>query len=498
MVQEIYSAVVERCQAAGIAEPAITTTLNIDAGTSNEVTWYTNALGVTNWVTNVHLLTESITVTNEISSFTWGTNTCHTWLRAEFVQSLDEKIQELIPYFLATNQAGADGTFSNWFGLTNQAGAYPSELPVESKAGLFSRIGVGFTTNLTSNAWGFVDGGFARWTRHPRSAPLEQVLGEAQYRTGAWTYVHIKSLERRMYSYDARPILRYYPSGTNALTPISCTITGPAIKLSDQSTFTTGEFVNITATNTACTVRWFYATDIAFTSAPPNTGDVFALMWTNAVPVYQYAADEELGWLSAENLDERRQVLDALRWTPGVPVWALVSGNPTNDTWTGPGDNEVTWAAATNEADTGWGTYGYSNATVQVGALGYRKPGGNYDADLWAVRRKIYFPVAVTSIAHVAQIYVYARPPNVVSGINTAQVFAALGEPFLDQQWILHQSWPESHSNHHKGITIGTTNKPATWCTMPGGLGLDTSYGWAIHHKAAVLKWDGTNGFRYQ
>lgn len=320
-VTQLYSAIVERVSivdngSATITPLSLVNTYVCSAGTNTAV--------VTNggWVTtNVYLYTTNVTVTNQFTPFAYTysdlsgahTATGMPFLTRGMISDMDNKVDELIPYFMARSFS-SNGAFGHYF-TTNRNDKYLASpnfvLPMESKAGLFSRAGIGFATNLTTNKWGFINGGSAYYTKQPATTNL-YLLAEGSYTSNGWATRDKYTLDLFYYKTHA-PIIRYYQGGTNPLTSINIYVAGSYLKQDDQTTVATSKTYTVTASNTPLDLVWYAVTNISSASASFNTNDVYAVVYTNRQLTYGSAVDRYT--LSANDFDERYRVLTNLCWT---------------------------------------------------------------------------------------------------------------------------------------------------------------------------------------
>jgi hypothetical protein len=328
-VGQIYSGIVERCYAVDATNllPEIIENWTVSAGSSNSVVEVIDS-GVTNTYTNIVLYTDTITTTNQFGPFEYevGTNTLtgYPYLTRNAMQKLDTAIEGLAPYFVSTNVASS-GSFDSWF--TNRVYTFDTNLlcdstnlllslPVNSMVGIAARDGIGYTTNLTglhfdaaTNEVSFVTGGDFYWTRQP-SVKRDWLLSEHHYSTSGWSFVDVGTFDTRYYS-DALPNVQYIQGGSNALSSINLTISGTALVQSNQSTVATSEVVSMSSSNVACTEMWYDITNIVASTTPANTGDVYAVAYTNATVLY----GDRPYRLYASDLDERFMALRAMVWS---------------------------------------------------------------------------------------------------------------------------------------------------------------------------------------
>ena len=308
-----------------------------------------------------------------------------------------------------------NGTYNaDWFGVkydhywaTNTSLHYRNNLdsfPIESKAGLFYREGIGYTTNLTVEEHypaepGFVDGGDAWYTRQPATT-IDWLLSETHYTSNGFEFVDVGALDTRLYE-EIKPVVRYLQGGTNALSAVSLTIQGSALVLSNQSTVATSEVVSVSATNTACTVQWYDITNITSASTSANTGDTYSVIYTNEIVLY----GDRPYRLYATDLDERAAVLGALTAT----LETSCSWTYTNDCNAAGVDlHGSSWAAAKAGAIADYSTNDAARAPVSSSWLEYDDD-PEYAAALDGAINKCLVSGLSTTITHTVNIYVDSR-----------------------------------------------------------------------------------------
>jgi len=279
-------------------------------------------------VTNVLLLTTNIVVTNQVGPFEYtvdGSNRmAYPSLTHGFVEALDDAIERIIDASVCTNydDGGYDGWFTNLVYLFDTNGActatnYMADFPMNTKAGLFDREGIGYVTNRawysfdpTTNRMDFVTGGDAYWTRQP---PVTQnwLLAESAY-TGetSWVFHDIGDFSKRFYDATEFPSLVYSSGGTNPLaSPISVTVTGLVLVISNQATVATSETVTVSSINSTnqLTNQWYSIDGIAITNAGASTGDWISVTWLGDIALYADASYR----LEVSDFDERVLALKA-------------------------------------------------------------------------------------------------------------------------------------------------------------------------------------------
>jgi len=481
-IGQIYSGVVERCSISGVSEPSIVKVYSSFAGTSNEIV--TNAFGT---FTNINIVYTNITTTNQIDPWVYdagGINyTGYPTIDRAFIHGLDTKIYALLSSgsWVSTNEVSGDGTYSNWFETDDSGGSFPSAFPIESRAGLFHRQDIGYSTNLTTNAWGFVTGGDAWFTRTP-AVTSDWVLAESHY-TGSWVFVDIGSFERRYYDTEYHPVLKYTTGGTNAIGSYTVSVTGQVLNIPAQTLSVTSETVTVTSTNTALTNYWFDITAIASASPGANTGDVMAVIWTNEVVLYGSMPYE----LFADDIDERVDVLSALLWTYKTPSWDPPANS--NNYWSGSAVSN-SWADATLGVTNDW-----------AGAVEDSPPTawtfGNRGGFIWqasgdAIKADALVSGLYTSAWHSAHLYLLGEAA--LGGISS-EAFDDNGSGIKSNLYVDVNSDVEDSVSSNV-FRFGQVTVPVFPPEPANGETLILGY--RIGGQYTLLKWDGTNGMFYK
>lgn len=319
-MQQLYSGVVERVNLINNGGSTITPLELVNTYVCSAGTGFSYTVDGSNTYTNILLFTTNITVTNQFSPFVYSysdTSGVHSATAMPFVtrgmiSDIDEKLDELIPYFMARSFA-SNGNYTFYFSTNRDPylGATPYVIPTESKAGLFHRAGIGFATNLSTNVWGFVNGGDAYYTRQPAHTNL-YILAEGTFTSNSWQTRDKYNLDRYYYKTNA-PIIRYYTGGTNPITTIDITLAGSYLKQDDQTTVATSKTYTVTGSNTPLDLVWYSVTNILSASDSFNTNDVYAVVYTNRQFTYGSAIDKY--FLTSSDYDERYRVLTNLCWT---------------------------------------------------------------------------------------------------------------------------------------------------------------------------------------
>ncbi|NQT92552.1 MAG: hypothetical protein HQ559_07315 [Lentisphaerae bacterium] len=119
----------------------------------------------------------TVTLTNTWGYFTTNGMAGYASVEPDHFETFDSALLGLIPSFWSTNER-VNGCYTGWFNKV------ASEFPAESRAGLFSRQGIGFVTNTTTNAIGFITGGEASFTFiFEEYTDFEHLLGESAFQS---------------------------------------------------------------------------------------------------------------------------------------------------------------------------------------------------------------------------------------------------------------------------------------------------------------------------
>ena len=510
-IGQLYSGVVERCSVTTVASPEIIETWIVSAGSSNEVETVVDG-GVTNVYTNIVLLTQEITTTNQLAPFEYtctdpsGTYsaTGFPYLTHYFLDKLDDTIDALIPKFLA-GSLKTNGNFNAYFASVlpfendPNIGGLVHDFPTESKAGLFDRTGIGFATNLTTNVAGYVTGGTAYYTRQPPTT-RNWLIAELHAATNGWTDIDIGDFDIKYFNTNVFPIVTYIQGGTNSLATTSLTITGDALNTSNQTLFATSEIVSVSSTTTLCTVQWFDITSITTASTINNTGDVFAISYTNEIALY----GDRPYRLYSSDLDERWTVLTNLVDTQcGQVRFPAYLDDPQSIRWNGyvNGRQETIAEAKSTVEDRYEEDFGVFSG---VRASTFIK----YDFDTWmgiprdsyiasADRRSSYLIATniVTNATMTSVVAVYAdifEPYYQAIGNNLTE-FDDHGNGYLsNQKQLLHSEQLTLGEVAFSEPWFGAVNPFPNWpTTNPTNVSQTSSRGYSIELKSSMAQtWD--------
>lgn len=355
MFVEYYSSVVERCSVAGVSPPQCVQNFKIYAGTTNSTTIVTNgAVVYTNL--NTWVVYDKITRTNQFSSFIYTstnglsvTTTNTPFLTKEMLFFVDVTAASLLRYFAIHWIADTNSSFETWMSTSNTIYAgYPHEIPFQGfsfahpswSITTYQYLGLGYLihTNPGGNSYSITI------TKRPEMTGTWSIA-EARFYSNSWNTFSLKSFDTT-YSNSVKPVVRYIPSGTNAFSPVSLTISGRTLVFLNeffQSTITNSETISITSTSDVSLANpWHSVSSIVSSNAPANTGDVFVVVydgyfknWNNSLATgYGWPGDEgnifDLGTvllaenyrLYAENFFERIKLVNAMRWyVPSSVSW---------------------------------------------------------------------------------------------------------------------------------------------------------------------------------
>jgi hypothetical protein len=152
-VSQLFTGLIERCTASGVAPPVVVDTLTVYAGITNTYT-VTNGYTVTNnWICYTNL-----TVTNQFLPFayTWattnssGTATAYPPIRASWFAAWDAKYDAVLAYANWVRMEDC-GLLSNDTADAYFADGTKTDLPTGwTKTNLFTRYGIGIVTNGTA------------------------------------------------------------------------------------------------------------------------------------------------------------------------------------------------------------------------------------------------------------------------------------------------------------------------------------------------------------
>ena len=313
-IGQLYSAIVERCEATGETKPNIVETWTCSAGTNQQIV-VSNGLTFTNWL----LVTTNITKTNQLKEFEYTYNdhsgghtaTAFPYLTHYFMGELDDVIDNLWDRYTPTNLLD-DGSMSNYF--VNILAAQQEDPnsgvtdwpPYGSKAHYLHYLGIGYVEDAHTNAGGYVTNGTGYFTRQPPRTSNWQ-MAECVY-SNAWGYRAGQNFDQRYYEEAYYPVITYVTTGS--VPAVDVTLSGRTLTPSSQALSNDTETISISAgvSNTPCTKYWYEVTNITVSGSGSDRDSVVA-RWTNSVVLY---GDRPFR-LYARDLDERYKVLDGMR-----------------------------------------------------------------------------------------------------------------------------------------------------------------------------------------
>ena len=482
-IGQLFSGAVERAAAAGVSTSSVVVeTWTFYAGTNlvatNIVT--TNAeIVVTNTYTNVMILTTNVTTTNCISPVLYSytddsgahSATGYPYLSNYFMYKLDKLIEATVPYYVLTN---AGGSYAAYLQANGDA------FPMESMTGLLTRLDIG---HVTTN-------GLAEWSRR---APTTSnwVLAESHY-TGAWSFAYVQTFGTNFYEQGVYPILRFLPAlSTNAIpASLSATLSGVRYNTNTWALASGTETIAISLTNQPLSNAWYSVTNIALNQSAV-TGDVFAVLFTNEIPIYGNWEFE----IDAQALDERQQALNALRWTAGEAVGEVVGQLPQADTTAAYDVLRTNLLAA--GAETNWTTNVVNGIGYLVAVIHY---GGDFRGWLSAsygnpstIQYKWSVATAYTNAARTAEWYFR---PGVYADTAGYDYYAYI-TCFTNAD-----AWWKYATNDVESYDINTLTFPQLnpAIALPAGADYEHRYAQTFdtYGSKYLIKWDGTNGFRWR
>lgn len=450
-VQQLVSAVVERCELLSMTNLNVVESFDFYYGETNAVITnggfvYTNlCIAYTN-ITTTNCAPVTYTYTDPVRG---STNvTVYPPVTRYFFYYFDQKLDEMLDDFVPTNISGyaslenfmqSNRTWDTIGSLTNWSAAI---LPKTSKAGLFSDLGVGQATNFTwwdtlrtqanierTNQW--VSSGTADWTLRVVGTQNWN-MGELHYaqtnqpyaatNSAAWTFIQQQNTDiagkYNIYQTNVFPSIHYtwdtntYPGGVSN----DITITGFALDTNGAVGAASEEYL-VTNSWTPVSNRWVYLTDMS-ASTNSQTNDVYALVWTNELILVPQSTMTSNDWtFSASMLDERWKVLKNLVWTYFSDDSDPVTNSFTN--WTsleyiGPLTDSV--ANANASLTSGWGSA--SNVTPNVEEYAGMAFGGGQYRGLAQVPRFQLYLTNITASSKAKDVDVYYCIQNPIGTYN--------------------------------------------------------------------------------
>jgi hypothetical protein len=427
-IGQLYSGIVERCEAANIAAPSYESVLTCSAGWSTSRVPLTVAIDVTNVVDPV------------VYSYTdyEGTHTATGYppVTRAFLAELDDRLEACIPHYADTN------TWSTW-----------------TPSNLFTRLDIG---HVHTN-------GTAYWTR-AYAKPYSWWIWSAAY-TGEWTRTWQGSAD-----WNSR-------APSNAYTSLAFATNYPVLVCSTAATFQLvltgigpdseglGETVDVSTVTTPLTRPWRTISSASITaSSGIATGMWYAIGYTN-----QPALHGDLpGHLDAGYLDERFAVLDALRHSTAVATFATnVTTGSQGDSWD--------WDSAVAEVEEEWPDpiFGYPANPYPCRFLAGWLESSEYAIVRVMVRtaRAIVHPPTNYPCSIDVQIFPVAGTD---AGIGPP-TYDDLGEGWAGYEWnSIFTYGPDVFTGSITSTTIGTMEFPAPVAAAPASTGVTngSTLGW--------------------
>ena len=251
----------------------------------------------------------------------------------------------------------------------------------------------------------------------------------------------------------------------------------------------------VTGAYTPTTQHWVRVFDndksvLRVTGSGGNTGDVVAVVYTNAYTIYgggRHGGSYDIGWqelMYAELMDERKAAIDALWITEGVGTTWTNDNDLAVNQYTYYGTSAVSWAAAQAMAATNT-TPGTNYGPPQVWTMGtYDAATTQWVATAHASQCKMFQPVTNVSIN--CEVDFYGK-----AGTQTAdtKTFDANGSLLLDGVYAMLSSnnLSVTGADVTSAVAIGQTNLP-NWCPEPSD-GDSQSKGYVANGLLAALRW---------
>jgi hypothetical protein len=207
---QLFEAVWERCLAVGytpgtsalkVPTPLIIETNVVLMGEATNTAVFT--FGARSLLlTNVSPVFADVILTNHFGPFFYTDSGGHSGtgyphLTYSFWETIDTKIDALIPHFVATNwwsgEDGAGNYTTRWFDNMNTNPAvtnYPTDYPYENFANLVATLDIGHLVYSNVNEWGHITGGEAYYTRNFKTnrtwALSQQSYAPASFYLAGW------------------------------------------------------------------------------------------------------------------------------------------------------------------------------------------------------------------------------------------------------------------------------------------------------------------------
>lgn len=385
-LSQVYSSLQERAVALNDSVTIIEDYSVFYANKTNLVNW-TNIVGTvtnTGTYTNTWVSNNVVHVTNCFDKFYTtdeGGNevTNYAYLTQRKMTQIDAKINSLLPRYVSRYAVTNDMKeyLSRFFlgtniiyGIpreTNYYTIHPYRFPMENLANALykNNIGLVVTNTLTTNSWGHITGGDAKFTREPPHTNM-QVLAEVSYQTN-WIIKGVSSLDYAIYfETNNFPTIRYLSDGTNPIGSVDIMVTGTLMRASDRSLNASSELITLNSTNaTPLTNLWVTLNNIV-PSTFFNTGDTISVYYTGYFGTYgDYGGLPYT--LYKEDINERWRVITNMVWTcSGKPY---ITNNIGRYSCAAGGEVDTTLVGAFSLYYTAWPTnYDYTPPTENLWA----------------------------------------------------------------------------------------------------------------------------------
>jgi len=422
-------------------------------------------------------------ITNTQSILIWMDYAIHD--SYEFASDL-----RTIDQYVSTNPS-VGGTYDTYFS-TPAAGTYPSAFLDANRANIFYYEGIGITSNLTTNVWGWVTGSDnynrdAMWFASPIRTQ-NYTLAESHY-TGAWSFVDVNAFVQNIEEDNLAPAWNY-DTWTNALTPVNFLVTGTVYGAWDwdgeagsgvnvtRTTVATSETVAVSSSNGVLSGEWYDITGISSANSATNY-NVFSIYYTNVPASYSWRWPAPYRRLYAENLDNIKTVINAMQWTDaGTLSWTADSAN-NQYIWTG--NSTSSWADAKSVAEAA------APAVSTVNTLSESGTEGSYSAPTWTAvattrKSKLVTPALPTNSQHQLNWYVKGTT-------NDIGIYDDFGYGVSNGYYQLFSTNTPTYDNVvTQAVGIGSTSFPPTWCAEPF-VGTNTARGYKVNGQLGLSKW---------
>jgi len=531
VVSQLVWGTFERFLADPVVEITKSTFTLTFSGTSSQtslVTVVTNGDVVTtytNWYnteTNVSLTvvsTNPVTWTNlnpYVYTYASTTVTAYPSLSASFFAALvremfreEDDADDLsqCENYVATNFM-VGGNYNTYLAREDGSGNSPDDFPMNSRAGIFYRDGIGYTNSpLSTNFWGLVNGGESYWTVAPSNAG-HTTLYESHYTTNGWTN-YAMSGYGAAYDADAgsaslvrnntniMPVLRYGKGGTNAHVNFDVIVQGTAFQWTNRAQWSTkiatSETVTVIGATQALSESWYAVTNMVITNTPADTHDV---VWAE----YQagdtfYYTPNFIDRLSDDVLDEYWRAIKALIYTRTTPTWTA-KGSGNCYVWSG--DSTSSWAAAITAASNATPVVTTNDGAPECYFQGYQPATGHWYVVVQSMQA---WPVvtADTNAARAFDHYFSGKDPTAPAGGGATQTeYTNCGTGILKGKLsYISADAATVAGTVTSGTAIGSISWPEDYTDEPG-VGSNFVQGFVVLDSRTLVKWNVANGFDHQ